>query len=290
LIYPKLASYNLEELISFLNIEGTNSHNALDDAKATVSLIKKLNIDYLKNLKDAQFEYLSNQDNILILNNFIKIFKNIYSRIQTQLELHITLSQAINQYLEYYKNEFCPKKEDWDYEMDEIDKLLKHIYSYTNKNDKETLRQKINKYIPEYKMFKEADLYLGIEKVLISTVYKAKGLEFDNVIVAEATDDCYPHLYPIKKQIADRQRCKVYKINWGDVTSQEKRLLEEQTLESARAFYVAMTRSKKKLYITWHKQGPFLYEDRNTGQSIFLTREKSRYIKCISEFFLKVKT
>ncbi len=238
LIYPNLASYKLEDLIDFLKVEGVNSHNALDDAKAAVSLIKKLKSDYSKNIKDAQFEFLSSENNILILNKFIGRFKNIYSLIQTQLEIHFSLNQATNQYLEYYKNEFCPKSDEekikkwieaWNNEMNEFDKLLKHIDFYTNKNDTETLKQKIDKYVPEYRMFKESDLYLGNEKVVVSTVYKAKGLEFDNVIVAEATDDVYP--------------------NFRSKTS-------EEILEDARAFYVAMTRSKKKLFITSNTRSP----------------------------------
>ena len=57
-----------------------------------------------------------------------------------------------------------------------------------------------------------------------STVHKAKGLEFENVIIFEATDGVYPFF--------------------------DKKTPEE-IRESARLFYVAMTRAKKRLHITY---------------------------------------
>ena len=56
------------------------------------------------------------------------------------------------------------------------------------------------------------------------TVHKAKGLEFENVIIFEATDGVYPFF--------------------------DKKTPEE-IRESARLFYVAMTRAKKRLHITY---------------------------------------
>lgn len=60
------------------------------------------------------------------------------------------------------------------------------------------------------------------EKVFVSTVHKAKGLEFENVIVFEATDGIYPFI--------------------------DKKTPEE-IRESAGLLYVAMNRAKKRLHI-----------------------------------------
>ena len=62
------------------------------------------------------------------------------------------------------------------------------------------------------------------EKVLVSTVHKAKGIEFENVIIFEVTDGVYPFF--------------------------DKKTPEE-IRESARLFYVAMTGAKKRLHITY---------------------------------------
>lgn len=262
LIYPNFASYKLEHLLEYLKVEGVNSHNALDDVRATVSLIEKLNFDFSNDLKQSQNDYLSESSNKLILNKFLAKFKHIHSVILNQLETHTPLNQVSQYYFEHYKNSFAPKDEerrkkwicDWNEEMSEVDKLLKHIDFYTNRDEKQALQEKIAKYVPEYRMFKESDLYLGTEKVIVSTVYKAKGLEFDNVIVAEATNDTYPSLWALK-----------------NLTQQEK---EERILEDARAFYVAMTRSKKKLYITSHTSSPWGHP-----------KYQTYFINCISDCF-----
>jgi DNA helicase-2/ATP-dependent DNA helicase PcrA len=252
LIYPTLASYKLKDLLEFLKVEGVNSHNALDDVKATVSLIEKLNSDFCDNLQSTQNNYLIDSDNAKIFDKFIRKFEPLYSSISKELFSRKTLNSVINIYFEYNP----PRQEDREEEMREIDKLVKHIDYYTNKNDTLTLKQRIEKYIPDYRMFKESDLYLGTEKVVVSTVYKAKGLEFDNVIVAEATDDTYPVLWTLK-----------------NATQEEK---AERILEDTRAFYVAMTRSKKKLYITSHTRSPYGHP-----------KEQSKFIECISKFFDK---
>ena len=263
LIHPNFSSYKLEDLLDFLKVEGVNSHNALDDVKATVSLIERLHLDYIENLQFTQTEYLTNMQNALIINKFISKFKDLYNIVDKKLDTYSTLNQVTKHYFEYYESIMASEDDknknkwifEWHKEMHEIEKLLIHIDSHTNKDEENlTLQQKINKYIPEYKMFKESDLYFGKEKVFISTVYKAKGLEFDNVIIAEAVDDVYPTLWSLKK-----------------LTPQEK---EDRILEDARAFYVAMTRSKKKLFITSH-----------TRTSYGRLKERSRFIDCIKDLF-----
>jgi DNA helicase-2/ATP-dependent DNA helicase PcrA len=283
LIYPNFASYKLKDLLDFLNVEGVNSHNALDDVKATVSLIEKLYSDFSVNLKFVQEEYLTNFQNTLIFNKFITKFKHIYSVTENQLDTHNKLNQVTKYYFDYYKSIFAPKDEEkrikwiteWQEEMNEVDKLLKHIDFYTNKGE-ETLRQKIDKYIPEYRMFKESDLYHGTEKVVVSTVYKAKGLEFDNVIVAEATDDTYPYIWMLIKELQILEKwCLIDEetLNLQKQIENIQKQVEERILEDARAFYVAMTRSKKKLYITSHTR------------SLYGQKCQSRFIKPIREYF-----
>ena len=265
LIYPNFPSYKLKELIEFLKLEGVNSHNAMDDVKATAELIKKLQSEYLENIEKNQTTFLSNAINKSIIEKFNSKFKELYSLSECQFDKTISLNQIAELYLNYIKNKFIPKDEtkmdkwlkDWADEMTEIDKLLKHTAFYTKESAHLTLKQKIAKYIPEYRNFKESDLYIGIEKVVISTVYKAKGLEFDNVIVAETTDDNYPMLWPL-----------------ANSTEEEKR---NRILEDARAFYVAMTRSKKKLFFTSSTQA-------KNGKSV----KESRFKECISPFFKKV--
>ena len=60
-------------------------------------------------------------------------------------------------------------------------------------------------------------------RVFISTIHKAKGLEFDNVIVYDAVEGRYPNFF--------------HKDD------------KEQVMEDARKFYVALSRAKKRIVV-----------------------------------------
>jgi len=68
----------------------------------------------------------------------------------------------------------------------------------------------------------------GEDRVLVLTVHQAKGLEFDTVFVAGATDDEFPS---------------------------RRSQREGRTDEEHRLFYVALSRAKKRLYISWPASG-----------------------------------
>ena len=90
-----------------------------------------------------------------------------------------------------------------------------------------SLHEQLAAHIVEINTLKEADLCnsRSIEdRVFVSTVHKAKGLEFDNVIVFDAVEDRYPSYF-----------------NRNSPTG---------IAEDARKFYVAMTRAKRRLYVS----------------------------------------
>ncbi len=70
----------------------------------------------------------------------------------------------------------------------------------------------------------------GEDRVLVLTVHQAKGLEFDTVFVAGATDDEFPS---------------------------RRSQREGRTDEEHRLFYVAMSRAKRRLFITWPSSGTY---------------------------------
>lgn len=90
-----------------------------------------------------------------------------------------------------------------------------------------SLKEQLSAHLLDITTYREADLCDSsciTEKVFVSTVHKAKGLEFENVIIFEATDGVYPFF--------------------------DKKTPEE-IRESARLFYVAMTRAKIRLHIIY---------------------------------------
>jgi DNA helicase-2/ATP-dependent DNA helicase PcrA len=78
---------------------------------------------------------------------------------------------------------------------------------------------------------KEADLCGAStieDRIFVTTIHKAKGLEFDNVIVFDVVDGRLPNYY-----------------SEGNLA---------QLSEDARKLYVAMTRAKKRLFISYSRQ------------------------------------
>ena len=104
-----------------------------------------------------------------------------------------------------------------------------------------TLQTQLNRYITDLCTSKESDMCGGSlqEQYIISTVHKAKGLEFDTVLVYRAIDGSYPGSH-----------------SWT----------EKQIQEDARRLFVALSRSKKHLCIVYddyygrsaHALSPFL--------------------------------
>ena len=93
-----------------------------------------------------------------------------------------------------------------------------------------SLKEQLNRHIMEINTFKEADLCGSStidDRIFVTTIHKAKGLEFDNVIVFDVVDGRIPNYYN---------------------ENNPKGLAED-----ARKLYVAMSRAKKRLVITYSK-------------------------------------
>jgi DNA helicase-2/ATP-dependent DNA helicase PcrA len=93
-----------------------------------------------------------------------------------------------------------------------------------------SLAQQLNSHIQDLCTMKEADLCGSVsmpERVFVSTVHKAKGLEFDHVVVYDAVEGKYPSVYA--------------NTRGGD-------------MEEARKFYVAISRARKRLIISYCRQ------------------------------------
>ncbi|MGI8599978.1 MAG: 3'-5' exonuclease [Chitinophagaceae bacterium] len=252
LIHPNLNSYKLENLIEYLKIVGVNSHNALDDVKATASLIDKLYKD-AEILVEKHNKFFTDLNNVKILKAFTENFSSLYKSTIDDFNKSKSLNELIDYYFDFMISKGIINGEDYESkEKREVQKLLNHIKFYTKESKESSLKEKIKKFVPEYNSFKESDLYYGKDKIFLSTVYKAKGLEFDNVIVAESTDSTYP--------------------SWTSKT-------QDEILEDARAFYVAMTRTKKRLHITHHNT--FVSSWGNT-----YIRPQSRFISTIEKHFI----
>ncbi len=106
-----------------------------------------------------------------------------------------------------------------------IAELRSTIASYIADNEEPTL----NGFLEEIALYTEADRDDGSDdKVILMTVHSAKGLEFDNIFVAGLEDGIFPSSRSFDS--------------------------EEDIEEERRLAYVAITRAKKRLYLTTANQ------------------------------------
>jgi superfamily I DNA/RNA helicase len=112
------------------------------------------------------------------------------------------------------------------------DALLPAIEKFLRYTDRvfgeRPLQALLDESLPRVERLREADLILGDERYVISTIHKAKGLEFDCVVIPRCIDDVYPHYF--SKHAPDAARA---------------------IAEDARLLYVAMTRARRQLVISW---------------------------------------
>lgn len=135
-----------------------------------------------------------------------------------------------------------------------FDTFLRYVQVEWGSDDvKETLNEQIQNHINDMtSSISEGDLVNSTEivkdHVFIMTVYKGKGLEFENVIILGACDGTYP-FFTVNKILGAPQR------------HTEREIIEAQRerMEDARKFYVALSRAKKRICVSYSKCNSYGY-------------------------------
>ena len=239
LIEPRLRVYKLEKLLETLHLQGTNSHNAIDDVMATLSLLT-----YCRHRADV---YIPQQRALLaepamrqLSIRFCEAYRALYLHSMQRLcqPADNGLTPAIVDEMQYIYNHLTSHRV-----AEPVDKW-QHIINFISRDivdsvESPTLRQQLDRYLTEINTARESDLCdsssmkeLAAERFFIATAHKAKGLEFDSVIVFNATEGAYPFFKNIEKNDP-------YHIR-----------------EDARRFYVAVSRAKRHLCFTYSEVGP----------------------------------
>lgn len=224
-IFPALKSYSLENLINEFKLKGQNTHNAYDDVLATVELVNYL-ARHIKDKMNEQIEFIKSKQQTLT--DFRKNLVEFWNESKLMMKTDIKVTEFITKFLSYLNTKFNYKLNPAD--RINLEKLFKHMDRYCVES---SLEKNLKKYVPDYELLREADLILGNERVIVSTIHRAKGLEFENVIIPNCTRDIFPF----------------YNSRTKDEINEDARLL-----------YVAMTRAKKRLIISGNKNNisPFL--------------------------------
>ena len=250
LLLPRQKSYKLKWLVETLSLEGQNSHLASDDIMATLSLARHC-LDLARPLVSRQMEFLSRHRTVterfrnlygdLFLHSFDQLFVE-----QAAPALVVELKYAYDYLRQLNRMEPQPKLQ---YVLNYIERDLLSPESGAS------LAQQLAMHMKDLSTMKESDLCGAAsmtERVFVSTVHKAKGLEFDNVILFDAVVGKYPSAYA------------------SDGGNEEE----------ARKFYVAMSRARRRLIIT------YCHNSVNRFGRWFAS-EVTPYMTCIRSFFVE---
>ena len=193
--------------------------------------------------------------------NNIKAYKSIIEDYSNKVKEDTETNEGINIEQIFFKflNEidyFSIFKSDGEIRMasanDNIKELFRAYYDYKLiEND-----ANINSFLEETSLYRDTSNNENKDAITLMTVHNAKGLEFEAVFMTGMEHNVFPHYFALEE--------------------------ENGIEEERRLFYVAITRAKKKLYLTYSKKRRI-----NTGimeqiPSSFLT-EIPKYLMDIKE-------
>lgn len=244
LVSPRQRKYKLGYLVERFNLtpsdeQGLNYHQADEDIKATLALAKYCRTEAEKYLNN-QYAFLNNESIKKIISKWAERgYKDCY--LHSKERLYDLLSEnempALTHEMEYASQELeviCKYKKN-----DNFDLIINFLNSDVISNpqpEPNALITHLSNHLMDLSTFKEADMCDSDsfkEKLFVSTVHKAKGLEFKNVIVLHSVVDRYPHF--------------------------AHKTFEQQE-EDKRLFYVAISRAMKRLIVAGesNKMTPFI--------------------------------
>ena len=230
-LFPHFRSYRLKNLLEELSLSGENSHLASDDIFATYQLLVRCHAEAQKRIaRHAQLLSAPEVQRIAqrLTQRYVVAY---YHTLQALTIAHADPSPSLAAEMAFAAAEMK-------LDIPKFDLILDFIaHDVVNPSATPTLAQQLERHILDLTSYRETDLCESEcmrrrgEKLFVSTVHKAKGLEFDNVIITGVVDSIYPF----------------YRS-----TSNEERL------EDARKFYVALSRAKKRIYICHYRVHSFI--------------------------------
>ena len=253
LLFPRLTSYKLKALIEEFGLEGHNTHLADDDIMATLSLAEKCRREAAGRY-GRQRAFVARHQHTA--EKFARAYASLYGQHRSLLFTRLSLSQLIGQTYDHLLQEQLTGPEPkLHYIIRYVEQELEHVDTATDAAvGSPLLAERLARHIQDLSTMKEADLCGSAsmeERVIVSTVHKAKGLEFDNVIVVSAVDGRYPSVYASSRGSAD---------------------------EEARKFYVAISRARRRLIVSYS------HNSINRWGRCF-TQRLTPYMDCIRSYF-----
>ena len=270
LLHPELREHKLKYLLEVLHLEGSNSHLADDDVNATRSVVVHcyaLSKDRVGQQHDFLNDSRVRQRVETLRRNYKEMYATAHERMYVREEMvgegNVSAGAADNEAKPALVREMMRF---YDYLLSEgmVQEIdgLRFVEAYLSYDmidtDREpSLYEQLCNHTMEISTLKEADLCGSSnmkERIFVTTIHKAKGLEFDNVIIFDAVDGRMPNYY--------------------------SRNNPRQLAEDARKFYVALSRAKHRLYVS---QCVTRLDYHNVPQDVHLTPFMKPIIKYFKE-------
>ena len=192
--------------------------------------------------------------------NNIKAYKSIIEDYSQKIKEDTEINEGINIESIFFNflNEidyFSIFKSDGEIRMatanDNIKELFRAYYDYKLiEND-----ANINSFLEETSLYRDTSNNENKDAITLMTVHNAKGLEFEAVFMTGMEHSVFPHYFALEE--------------------------ENGIEEERRLFYVAITRAKKKLYLTYSKRRRI-----NTG---IMEQIKSSFLEEIPKHLMDIK-
>lgn len=249
LLFQRQPSYKLKALIGALGLEGSNTHLANDDIMATLSLAQACYRQAVR-LVGRQLEFLARHR--ATADKLRRAYAGLYCQSRAALFTPVGLHQLVQHAYDYLLGQGTIVGEP------RLMYILRYIETDMLQDDPGAdaplLAQQLARHAQDLCTMKEADLCGSAsmqERVFVSTVHKAKGLEFDSVIVFDAVDGKYPSAYANTQSGTD---------------------------EEARKFYVAISRARRRLIVSYCRNAVNRY-----GR--WFSRQLTPYARCVLDLF-----
>ncbi len=212
-LFEGFNSYRLESLHRELNLSHAPTHNAMDDVICTLELLEKITNKLEESSLCRRNVFKDFEDRFYPVARNIFELKELCKIKRPQDVLHEAL----------IKSRLIQKYEESPEEMEKLRELYRIFREYDNESL--SAHESLVLLLEIASLGNDTDRFLNLkDQVPVITVHQAKGLEFDYVFIYNAIDDNFP----------------------SSKNKDEKKLKEEKRL-----FYVAITRPKKRLYITY---------------------------------------
>jgi DNA helicase-2/ATP-dependent DNA helicase PcrA len=240
-LYPQAPRHRLAAMLEFLALPGVNSHNAIDDVRATVGLVRRMADDFRRNRGEAEAVL---ERHAALFRRFTDSFKPLWESFQERRGGKWRFADLFARWRERLEREFPA------YPRTHLEEVRRKIVRHMEHTSRPApLPVLLRRHLPRYALYREPDLILDEDRLVVSTVHRAKGLEFDRVIVPFCVDGRFP-LFMAKT--------------------------DEARQEEARLLYVACTRARRGLIISWHRS----HRGRETALSPCIAPLEKEHFRC----------